>query len=577
MVQALTSRRSVPTAAIALAVCVGTLIRAQTKPSEKPSEQLTLFPTSLTMTGGEERVVTAATRSGRIPAPVEWSISNPAVARMTASGSSVAIKALSPGRALVTARAYGRTATAMLTVADEPQLRLGTIRWAVAPLPGMVPRAVLDASRVDDDGADLFAVDADPMKRFSVVRALTANGTLVWQATVRGTPWAGDRSGGLLARLGPLDQPSRLLARFDRPRSRVPAWRYRARGDIDDFAESDDGTIFLSVQTHPRLSAARDEDGQVVVLDGRSGLETGHFTLPRSTWQTMGSCVPKSTSTRRPSELGSLGEGMNGGVYAEMLVIHDTWTRVCEHGRPMFGRGRFKISRELQLVRLTRKGFTAVRTLWRSNVEGPDTVDRLRALEDVAPGPIAETKSGDLVAMRTHVALESSGRLSGRLHVARISRGDVVKEVTRPAVVAGKPWRVLIDGFDTTRVYFGDGAVLHAMDLAAGTELWSLDTAAMPFEAVQTSTIVANDAMRGQVMEINARGSVVRTFPAHVDDARVVVQGAGIFHAVDSQTRATVEVQEPEYVESGGFQPLDLDTSFSEVRRRFADFLIETR
>jgi len=577
MVQALTSRRSVPTAAIALAVCVGTLIRAQTKPSEKPSEQLTLFPTSLTITGGEERVVTAATRSGRIPAPVEWSISNPAVARMTASGSSVAVKALSPGRALVTARAYGRTATAMLTVADEPQLRLGTIRWAVAPLPGMVPRAVLDASRVDDDGADLFAVDADPMKRFSVVRALTANGTLVWQATVRGTPWAGDRSGGLLARLGPLDQPSRLLARFDRPRSRVPAWRYRARGDIDDFAESDDGTIFLSVQTHPRLSAARDEDGQVVVLDGRSGLETGHFTLPRSTWQTMGSCTPKSTAARRPSELGSLGEGMNGGVYAEMLVIHDTWTRVCDHGRPMFGRGRFKISRELQLVRLTRKGFTAVRTLWRSNVEGPDTVDRLRALEDVAPGPIAETKSGDLVAMRTHVALESSGRLSGRLHVARISRGDVVKEVTRPAVVAGKPWRVLIDGFDTTRVYFGDGAVLHAMDLAAGTELWSLDTAAMPFEAVQTSTIVANDAMRGQVMEINARGSVVRTFPAHVDDARVVVQGAGIFHAVDSQTRATVEVQEPEYVESGGFQPLDLDTSFSEVRRRFADFLIETR
>jgi len=577
MVQALTSRRSVPTAAIALAVCVGTLIRAQTKPSEKPSEQLTLFPTSLTMTGGEERVVTAATRSGRIPAPVEWSISNPAVARMTASGSSVAVKALSPGRALVTARAYGRTATAMLTVADEPQLRLGTIRWAVAPLPGMVPRAVLDASRVDDDGADLFAVDADPMKRFSVVRALTANGTLVWQATVRGTPWAGDRSGGLLARLGPLDQPSRLLARFDRPRSRVPAWRYRARGDIDDFAESDDGTIFLSVQTHPRLSAARDEDGQVVVLDGRSGLETGHFTLPRSTWQTMGSCTPKSTAARRPSELGSLGEGMNGGVYAEMLVIHDTWTRVCDHGRPMFGRGRFKISRELQLVRLTRKGFTAVRTLWRSNVEGPDTVDRLRTLEDVAPGPIAETKSGDLVAMRTHVALESSGRLSGRLHVARISRGDVVKEVTRPAVVAGKPWRVLIDGFDTTRVYFGDGAVLHAMDLAAGTELWSLDTAAMPFEAVQTSTIVANDAMRGQVMEINARGSVVRTFPAHVDDARVVVQGAGIFHAVDSQTRATVEVQEPEYVESGGFQPLDLDTSFSEVRRRFADFLIETR
>jgi outer membrane protein assembly factor BamB len=559
---------------IALTVCLGVLVAsAQTK----SSEELTLFPTSVTMAGDEARVIKVATRSGKIPADVEWSISNPAVATMIAHGSSTAdIKALSAGRALVTARVDGRTATATVIVADD-LLRLGTIRWAVAPLPGMVPRAVLDATHVDDDGSDLFAVDADPMKRFSVVRALTENGTLVWQATVRGTPWAGDRFGGLLARLGPLDQPSRILARFDRPRSRVPAWRYRARGYIDDFAESDDGTIFLSVQTHPRLTAARDEDGEVVVIDGRSGLEAGHFTLPRSTWQTMGSCVPKSTSARRPSELGSLGEGTNGGVYAEMLVIHDAWTRVCDHGRPMFGRGRFKISRELQLVRLTRKGFTAVRTLWRSNVEGPDTVDRLRALEDVAPGPVAEMKSGELVAMRTHVGLESSGRLSGRLHVARIAHGDVMKEMTSPAVVAGKPWRVLIDGFETMRVYFADGTAVHAMDLSAGTELWSLGTGATPFEAVQNNTVVVNDTTRGQVMEINARGSVVRTFPAHVDDARVVVQGNGIFHAVDSQTRATVEVQGPAYVDSSDFQPLDLDTSFSDVRRRFADFLLETR
>jgi hypothetical protein len=62
-----------------------------------------------------------------------------------------------------------------------------------------------------------------------------------------------------------------------------------------------------------------------------------------------------------------------------------------------------------------------------------------------------------------------------------------------------------------------------------------------------------------------------------VEDARVVGQGNGIFHAVDAQTRATVEVQEPEYVDSGEFQPFDLDTSFSDVRRRFADFLLETR
>ena len=543
----------------------------------KPSEELTVFPTALTMTAREDRVVMVATRSGKVPARVEWTVSNPAVATITPRGSTVGIKATSPGRTVVTARVDGRMASTALTVADEPELRLGTIRWAVAPIAGMTARPLIEASRVDDDGADLFAVDADPMKRFAVVRALTASGTLVWQATVRGTPWAGDRFGGLLARLGPLDQPSRTLARFDRPRSKVPAWRYKARGDIDDFAESDDGTIYLTVQTHPRLNA-RNENSQIVVLDGKTGLEAGHFALPASTWQTTGSCVPKGTLVRRPSELGSLGEGLNGGVYAELLVTHDTWNRSCEKGRPIPGRGRFKISRELQLVRLTRTGLTTVRTLWREDDAGVDSTDRLKSIEDVAPGPVIELKSGDVIALRTHVYFDTSGRLSGRLHVARIAHGDVVKEVVRPGVVRlNKPWRILIDAPDTVRLYFADGTMLHAVDLDTGAVVWTLESAALPFETIETNAVAANDTARSQIIEVNNRGTVLRTFPARVEDARVVVSSQGVFHGVDPQTHAVIEVQQPGYVESGWSTMLDVDTSFEEVRRRFADFLIETR
>src|SRR5262249_4608427 len=153
---------------------------------------------------------------GKVPARIEWTVSNPAVATITPRGARAGIKAAAPGRALVTARVDGRMASTELTVADEPDLRWGTVRWSVAPIAGLTPRPPIEASRVEDDGADLFAVDADPMKRFAVVRALTARGQLVWQATIRGTPWAGDRFGGLLVRLGGLDQPSRTLARFDR-------------------------------------------------------------------------------------------------------------------------------------------------------------------------------------------------------------------------------------------------------------------------------------------------------------------------------------------------------------------------
>jgi hypothetical protein len=557
-----------------LAIAAGTIAAgAQTK----PSEELTLYPSSLTIAMREARLVSVATRSGRAPARVDWTISNPAVATIAAYGPSAEIRAASPGRALITARANGRTTTSELTVVEEQELRLGTTRWSVAPISGLAPRPLLDATRVDDEGPDLFAVDGDPMKRFAIVRALRADGRLVWQANIRGTPWAGDQFGGLLARLGTLDQPSRTLARFDRPRSKVPSWRYRARGDIDDFAEADDGTIFLTIQTHPRLNV-RDENSQVVVIDGKTGLESSHFALPPSTWQMTGACVPKATLVRRPSELGSLGEGANGGVYAELLVTHDTWNRVCQKGRPVYGRGRFRISRELQLVRLTRMGFAPIRTLWREDAEGVDTLDRLKSVEDVAPGPVVELKSGELIALRTHVTADASGRLQTRFSVARLARGEIVREVVRPGdAKASKPWRVLIDAPDVPRVYFADGTTLHAIDLSTGNLSWSMDTSALPFEAIETNSVAANDVARNQVIEVNFRGVVLRTFPARVDDPRMVVRGQGVFHGIDPQTHAVVEVQEPGYVETGWSAMLDVSTMFEEVRRRFADFLIETR
>ena len=247
-------------------------------------EDLTFYPGAITMAEHDERVLAVATRSGKAPPRVEWTVSNPDILTIAPHGPTAAIKGRSAGRALVTARVNGRIVNANVTVAEEPDLRFWTTRWSIAPVSGLVPRPLLEASRVYEDGADIFAVDADPAKRFTVVRALRANGSLVWQSSIRGTPWAGDRFGGLLARLGPLNQPSRNLARFDRPRSAVPAWRYKARGDIDDFAEADDGTIFLVEQNRPRLSAQRGESSQVSVIDGKTGLETGHFVLPPSTW-----------------------------------------------------------------------------------------------------------------------------------------------------------------------------------------------------------------------------------------------------------------------------------------------------
>jgi hypothetical protein len=244
----------------------------------------------------------------------------------------------------------------------------------------------------------------------------------------------------------------------------------------------------------------------------------------------------------------------------------------------VFGRGRFKISRELQVVRITRSGLTPVRTLWRTDAEGVDSLDRLKSLEDVTPGPVVELKSGELIALRTHLNADAGGRLQARFYLTRLVRGEVAKEVVRPADArAIKPWRVLIDAPDIARVYFADGSMMHAIDLSTGNVVWSMDSAALPFETIETNSVAANDVTRNQVIEVNFRGIVLRTFPARIDDARMVVSGQGVFHGVDPQTRAVVEVTQPGYIETGWSAMLDVSTAFEEVRRRFADFLIETR
>jgi len=107
-----------------------------------------------------QRAISVATRSGKVPPRVDWSISNPSVVSITSRGPAVDVRALSAGRALITARVNGRAVTASITV-DDADLRLGTARWLLPRMTGLTPRALLDASRVDDDGADLFAVDAD--------------------------------------------------------------------------------------------------------------------------------------------------------------------------------------------------------------------------------------------------------------------------------------------------------------------------------------------------------------------------------------------------------------------------------
>ena len=533
-----------------------------------------VFPTTLALGRNEEGFVVASTSSGLPAVDVGWSTSNPNVLSVASYSSVAQIAPKAPGRATVTARVNGRSATASVTVLELAGPRSGTTVWSVAPLAGLVARPPVNASRIDDEGPDLFAVDADPAKQFTVMRGLTARGGLVWTGTIPGTPLFGDRFGGLVAQLGRLDRRSRTIARFDRPNSPVPVWRFEARGEIADIIQTGDGTIYLVEHVSQRdATGSRHNASNIVVIDGQSGFEKARYLLPQSTMEVEGSCVSAGAFIQSRSELGPLSQATDGAAYVEIVEAHDRWKPRCEQGAQLVGRGNLVISRTLKIVRVTPTGAEPVCSLWHSETEGPDGPDRLKSLEEVAPGPTAITREQQIVAFWTHVDVEPDG-LTGQLHVSLIADGTVLNDVARVATFgrASRTWRVLLDAYESPWVHLSDGTTLEAIDLAENKSQWKIRTAAVPYEAVDGRHIVVDDVARRQLLGVDATGFVEMTVAASVTDPRIISQGQGALHGVDPITHSVVEVREPDFVESGWFSTFAVEESFTGVRRRLVAF-----
>jgi hypothetical protein len=245
--------------------------------ARKTGVGLPIVPNALTIGTGEDRpgITAAITTSGHAATDVGWRVADDRNLTLESYSAHAKLTGVVPGHTSVSAHANGRTATAKVTVVEESELPPGKTAWAVGPIPGLRQRPPLNSVPtvatpstdadvvVQVEGCDLFAVDADPAGHFAVVRGLTNNGDLVWIGRVPGTPLAGDIFGGLLALVGPIGKPSRVLGRFDRTDARTGIWRFYANGEIRDVTQSSDGTIYLGEQGKP--------DQHIVVIDGRSG------------------------------------------------------------------------------------------------------------------------------------------------------------------------------------------------------------------------------------------------------------------------------------------------------------------
>jgi hypothetical protein len=379
--------------------------------ARKTSAGLTLFPNAVSVsTRRDERgIIQAVTSSGHAATDVGWRVADDATARLESYAAQAAVTGTRVGRTSVSAHAGGRIATATVAVVTAPsdwidRLPPGTVEWAVGPIRGLRQRPPLNAEVVVDsppsdadvvvatEGCDLFAVDVDPVGRFAIVRGMRMDGNLVWIGRIPGLPLAGDPFGGLLALVGRIGRPSRVLGRFDRADARAPIWRYHAFGDIQDFAQSAEGTIYLVER--------RQQDRWIVAIDGQSGESKYRFSVSKD------------------STLGDIYATQDGSALVQQ-----------------------RNAEGLSLMRVTGNGLERIADL--------STADH-QSLRGIATGPITQTGNGDVIAFwadvkALHISLVSGPSVTADFTVALpAGRGRHTWHVLVDAFAA--PWVYLSDG-----------------------------------------------------------------------------------------------------------------------------------
>jgi hypothetical protein len=156
----------------------------------------------------------------------------------------------------VTTEAYQIDATPPTLIATvlAAALAPGMQRWTLTQTAGPFAGAPIPARRVDELGADLFAVEAASESGPYTVRALGADGSHLWTENAPGIPLFGDVFGGMIAVVRPEGWGGyygTALARFAGAAD-APPWRYESPRSIPNWgnirygvAQGQDGTIYF--------------------------------------------------------------------------------------------------------------------------------------------------------------------------------------------------------------------------------------------------------------------------------------------------------------------------------------------
>jgi alpha-tubulin suppressor-like RCC1 family protein len=296
--------------------------------------QLTMTPSERTMLVGETGTLSVRDNFGVAPTSPTWGTTNSAVVSLSADNPPI-LTALAPGTATIHASKNGFTAAAQVTVVagetlptGEVRLPSGTTRWKLPTvMSGQAMRtAPIYTNRREPGGPDLFTVEPNVGMTEYTVRALTADGAVLWKEAAPGVPLMGDSYGAVGAGI-PSEYRCALyfgedrfcykaFVRFGGLGSALP-WRYDSAGHIDRPAQAPDGTIYAieHINGFRSIGTSPDEGNNksVVILDGATGSVVGRVQLASEYSRT-----PCGFSENEPQTIGPI-VGSNGHAY---LLVH---------------------------------------------------------------------------------------------------------------------------------------------------------------------------------------------------------------------------------------------------------------
>ena len=244
---------------------------------------IALTPGRRTMLVNESATLTLRDDASAEVTEARWTSSDSDIVTLSADDPPV-LKAIRPGSATITAEIGGLTAEAIIGVVAGTELPAGTARWSVPPTPGMTMEPPIFANRVDQSGPDLFIVETETWGE-ATLRAVDADGNVLWQQHSPGLPLMGDSFGGVIAGvLYDVNQGEDLQAYVRLGVSGgVAPWRYQSPGSLLRPAQAPDGTLYALEFMHGGVDAAGEDiwDKHAIVIDGKTGGLISRLPLAR--------------------------------------------------------------------------------------------------------------------------------------------------------------------------------------------------------------------------------------------------------------------------------------------------------